>query len=157
MRSRNCFSFCLIGLLGAVALGAQFRGFQAVTAAPPAPVTAKAGESFEIPLTVRIRSGYHINSDQPLENYLIPTQLAWDAPGFTTVGTRFPEAELVQYEFSDGPMSVFSGEIRIVTTIKAPKTLDGPATLQGKLRYQACNDKSCLAPTSVDVEAVVRP
>lgn len=154
---KRCYSLAVVVLLAAAALGAQLRGFQAAVALPPPPITVKAGETFELPLTVRIRKGYHINSDQPLEEYLIPTRLTWNTPGFEVLATEFPEAELVQYDFSDGPLSVFSGEFAVTTKLRAPKSLgDKPVTLTGKLRYQACNDKACLAPTSLDVSAVVR-
>ena len=154
---KRCSSLAVIAILTSAALGAQLRGFQAAVALPPPPISVSAGETFELPLTVRIRKGYHINSDQPLEQYLIPTRLTWDTPGFEVLATEFPDAELVQYDFSDGPLSVFSGEFAVTTKMRAPKAMgDKPVTLTGKLRYQACNDKACLAPTSIDVSAVVR-
>jgi len=161
MKSKSFCSLAAAVVLAATTLGAplgaQFRGFQAAVALPPPPVSAEPGEEFDLPVTVRIRDGYHINSHQPLEEYLIPTRLTWEADGFEVLGVEFPQAELVQYEFSDGPLSVFSGEIAVTTKLRAPKTLgDKPVTLTGKLRYQACNEKACLAPTSVDVQAVVR-
>lgn len=154
MRSRASSSFLFAALLlSAAALSGQFRGFQAASVAPVPPVEAKAGETFSIPLTVRIRPGYHINSDKPLEEYLIPTNLSWDSAPFEVVEVKFPAPELVSYEFSETPLSVFSGEIVIETKLRAPKPLPGPKELVGRLRYQACNDKSCLAPTSIDVKA----
>lgn len=154
MRSRVCSSLVAAALLlGSGGLSAQFRGFQAASAAPIPPVEAKAGETFTLPLTVRIRPGYHINSNKPLEDYLIPTNLSWDSAPFEVVEVKFPQAELVAYEFSESPLSVFSGEIVIETVLRAPKTLPGPKEMAGRLRYQACNDKSCLAPTSIDLKA----
>ena len=147
---------CIGLLIGATALSAQFRGFQAASPLPPPPVEAKAGETFTIPLTVRIRPGYHINSDKPLEDYLIPTNLSWDSAPFEVVKVKFPAPELVVYEFSEQPLSVFSKEIVITTTLRAPQKLPGPKEMLGRLRYQACNDKSCLAPTSVDIKAHIR-
>ena len=145
-----------IALLAALALTAQFRGFQAASVAPAAPVTVKPGSEIKIPLVVRIRSGYHINSDKPAEDYLIPTQVAWDASPLQVVRVDYPEAEIVSYPFSEKPLSVYSGEIEIVTVLRAPADAKPGDTIPGRLHYQACNDKACLAPTSVEISVPVR-
>ncbi len=116
---------------------------------PGPPVALKAGETVVVPLTVQIRGGYHINSNQPNEDYLIPTRLTWTAAPVEVKDIRYPEPEQVTYGFSDKPLSVYSGRIVIRTTFQAPAQL--PSELTGKLRYQACNDKACLPPKTVDV------
>ena len=51
---------------------------------------------------------------------------------------------------------MFSGEFQIVTHFKVPsKAATGPATLTGKLRYQACNNTMCLPPKTLDVSLQV--
>jgi DsbC/DsbD-like thiol-disulfide interchange protein len=137
--------------LGALAAAAQFRGFQAATVAPPAPVQIKAGQEARVPILVRIRPGYHINSNKPAEDYLIPTQIAWDSAPLEVVRVEYPEAEVVTYDFSEKPLSVYSGEIEIVTVLRAPANAKPGDTLSGRLRYQACNDKACLAPASTEI------
>ncbi len=106
---------------------------------------------------VRIRPGYHINSNQPREEYLIPTAVTWQAPALDLVGVEFPEAEIVRYSFSDEPLSVFSGEIVITTIFRVPEKAPKISEIRGSLRYQACNDKSCLAPTSAEFTAPALP
>ena len=146
-----CSKSAVVALLAALALGAQFRGFQAASVAPSPPVTVKPGAEVRVPLTVRIRSGYHINSDKPAEDYLIPTQVVWDAAPLQVVRVEYPEAEIVSYPFSEKPLSVYSGEIEIVTVLEAPANAKPGETLSGRLHYQACNDKACLAPVSTDI------
>jgi hypothetical protein len=52
-----------------------------------------------------------------------------------------------KYDFSANPVSVFSGNFEVVTRFKAPPTASpGMAFMNGKLRYQACNNKECLPP-----------
>lgn len=144
-----------LALCSVVIAGAQFRGFQAAAVLPPASITVKPGAEVQVPLTVRIRSGYHINSNEPAEDYLIPTQVAWDAAPLEVVRVEYPEAEIVNYPFSEKPLSVYSGEIEIVTVLKAPAGAKPGETLSGRLHYQACNDKACLAPTSVELSVPV--
>jgi len=143
--------------LAAPSLFGQFRGFQAASVTPPAPVELEAGEEIVVPLIVRIRPRYHINSHEPLEDYLIPTAVQWETPGVDDLGAEFPEPELVTYLFSDSPLSVFSGQITIRAKLRAPADYRGGIDeLTGKLLYQACNDKSCLAPTSASFSVPVR-
>jgi hypothetical protein len=143
--------------LSGVTAGAQFRGFEAATVLPPAALEIAAGETADLELIIRIRPGYHINSNRPNEDYLIATSLIWDAAPYRVETIEYPAAEQVQYEFSDKPLAVWSGEFRIHTTIRAPARKPAGATeITGRLRYQACNEKACLAPVTTDVKAVLR-
>lgn len=145
-------------VLAGLAAGQTFRGVRPASVLPVAPVAVEAGAVVEIVVPVQIRPGYHMNSDKPNEQYLIPTSLEWTADGFEVESVEYPEAEEVVYAFSDKPLSVFSGKILIRSRIRAPKTL--PPSLEevtGKLRYQACTDKACLAPRTVDVKVAIRP
>ena len=75
----SCFAF-LVGLvLFAAPAVAQFRGFQAASVEPTPLVELKPGEVADVALRIRIRRGYHINTDKPSEDYMIPTRLTWDA------------------------------------------------------------------------------
>jgi thiol:disulfide interchange protein DsbD len=145
-----------LALLAATAAWGQFRGFQAAVVSPAAPISLEAGKTVEGSLVVRIRPGYHINSNKPAEQYLIPTKLTWNTAGVETEVT-YPESELFMSEFSTEAMLVFSGEIEFKTKFKAPAKLPtGLTELAGTLRYQACTDKACLAPTSLDVTIPLR-
>lgn len=160
MRSKlnRCSSlgFGVLALFAATAAWGQFRGFQAATFAPAAPVSLEAGKTAEASIMVRIRPGYHINSDKPAEEYLIPTKLVWNTAGLETEVT-YPEAELFVSQFSEEAMFVFSGEIELKTKFKATaKFPAGLTEIAGTLRYQACTEKACLAPTSLDVSIPLR-
>jgi DsbC/DsbD-like thiol-disulfide interchange protein len=119
-------------------------------------VALEAGKTVEGSLAIRIRPGYHINSDKPAEEYLIPTKLTWTTPGLEAEVT-YPESELFVSQFSDEAMLVYSGEIEFKTKFKASAKLPAGLTeIAGTLRYQACTDKACLAPTSLDVTIPLR-
>jgi hypothetical protein len=135
---------------------AQFRGVQAASVMPPKGVEIKPGEDLAVALKVAIRPGYHMNSDNPAEDYLIPTRLTWDVAGLTLKSVEYPKAETVKYEFSEKPLSVFSGTITLLSTFKVPEPLPaGLNELTGKLRYQACNEKACLPPVTAEVSVPV--
>lgn len=146
----------VLALLAANAAWGQFRGFQAAVASPAAPIALEAGKTVEGSLVIRVRPGYHINSNKPAEEYLIPTKLIWNTAGLEAEVT-YPESKLFVSEFSDEAMLVFSGEIEFKTKFTASAKLPpGLTEIAGTLRYQACTDKACLAPTSLDVTIPLR-
>lgn len=102
---------------------------------------------------MQVKPGFHINSNKPNDEYLIPLRLTWNAPPFEVVETRFPKPSQESYPFSTKPLSVYSGELAVETVLKVPANAPaGSSNLTGKLRYQACNDKMCLPPKTVDVQ-----
>jgi DsbC/DsbD-like thiol-disulfide interchange protein len=142
--------------LGALTASAQFNALEVASVLPAAPVKVAAGKTVEVPLNIRIRRGYHINSDKPAESYLIPTKLTWDLSVFNAASIKYPEPEVVKYDFSDKPLSVYSGTIEITSTLAAPTELPAGLTeLSGKFRYQACNDKACLPPRTTEFSVPV--
>ena len=142
---------------GALALPAQTSAPHVVSATPPPDLAARAGADVQVPLRITIRAGYHINSDKPADEYLIPTALTWSPGSLALKGVAYPKAESVKYEFSEQPLLVFSGTVtlnsRFSVAAGAPK---GPLSLAGKVRYQACNDKMCLPPRTLDVSVPLR-
>ena len=127
-----------------------------LSVAPPPRVTAKAGSTVEAKLAVELRDGYHCNSDKPSDEYLIPLKLTW-APGVLEAAEIvYPKPQMEKYTFSEKPLSVYTGDFQIVTTFKAPASARaGQAMLTAKLRYQACTDRMCLPPKTVDVSLPV--
>ena len=121
---------------------------------PPRKVVVKAGATIDSALKLELRQGYHVNSNMPAEDYLIPLKLTWNAGPLEAEGTTFPKPEFRKYSFSQKPLSVYAGDFEIVTHFKA-KAMPGPATMTGKLRYQACNDTMCLPPKTLEVKVDV--
>ena len=136
--------------------GQQFGGIEAASVVPPAPVALKPNAEIVVPLMVRIRAGYHINSHTPFEDYLIPTKLTWQAAPLSLKKTEYPDGEIVAYEFSEQPLSVYSDKIVIKSTFRTPEKIPAGLTeIPGKLRYQACTDKACLPPRTIEVAVPV--
>jgi hypothetical protein len=119
---------------------------------PPRKLTVKVGAAADSALPLQLRSGYHVNSTTPSDEYLIPLRLTWNAGPLEAAGFSFPKAQMEKYSFSDKPLSVYTGDFEIVTHFKvAAGAVPGPSTLTGKLRYQACNQTMCLTPKTLDV------
>jgi hypothetical protein len=132
------------------------QGSGVLTVAPPSKVSAKRNETAEAKIAVQLRKGFHVNSDNPSDAYLIPLRLTWHRSELQVVETVYPKPKMETYEFTSKPLSVFTGDFDIVTRFQVPpKAQTGTAVLLGKLRYQACNEKMCLPPRTVEVRLPV--
>jgi hypothetical protein len=119
---------------------------------------APRGSAFEVAVVVDIASGYHMNSHKPLDEFLIPTTLTPQAPvGLKPGEVVYPPGQSLTFSFSPNkPLSVYSGKatLRLRIEVAADAAL-GPQSVPMTLRYQACNDTSCLPPVKVPVAAQV--
>lgn len=155
MRFWNFSTKASLAALAAVGAWAQAPGVLSVQE-PPKLVVGR-GEEARLVLKASVRPGYHANSSTPAEEYLIPLRLTWDPHGpLQAAEIIYPKPKYEKYEFTDKPISVVDGEFEIVTRFRrAPNAQPGPGYVSGKLRYQACNEKMCLPPKTVDVKAAV--
>jgi thiol:disulfide interchange protein DsbD len=127
-----------------------------ITIAPPEKLTAKAGGTVEVKTALQMRPGYHCNSNTPSDDYLIPLKLTWTPGPFEAPQVAYPKPQMEKFNFSDKPLSVYTGDFVITTKFKvAANANPGTTFLSGKLRYQACNDRMCLPPKTVDVSLPV--
>jgi len=111
------------------------------------------GRAFDVAVVAEIMPGFHVNSNKPLEDYLIPTQLLPELPaGYKLLGTTYPPGKLTKFEFSEKKLSVYEGTFTLRMRIQAPTGAQlGKTTLPLTLRYQACNDFACLPPVKIPV------
>lgn len=125
----------------------------------PADLTIKAGSAAEVTLLATVREGFHVNSHQPVQDYLIPTRVVLAEPGpFVLEKAIYPDGELKSFGFApDEKLSVYEGTIRIPLRLRArPGAPAGTHTLRVALHYQACNDQVCLRPTRREVTLRLR-
>ena len=132
--------------------GAALAQTNLLTVAPPPKLHAKRGDTVTAKVRAQLRPGYHCNSNTPSDDYLIPLKLTWNADPLQVGKVIYPKPQMEKYQFSEKPLSVFSGDFDITTEFAVPaKALSGPTIVSGKLRYQACNDTMCFPPKTVDV------
>jgi Disulphide bond corrector protein DsbC len=116
------------------------------------------GKEFQAAVVAEIRSGYHVNSHKPADEYLIATTLTPQLPeSFKLVDTIYPAGRQEKFSFSpDKPLDVYAGSVtfklRLVAEAGAPV---GAVKIPVILRYQACNDTTCLPPVKIPVELKV--
>jgi hypothetical protein len=128
-------------------LAPQGRTF--VTFTPMNRVTVAPGHSTPVQFTFHVQDGYHINSNKPIAEELIPTQLHFSLPGEMVVGRiRYPAGALTSFPFDPKQkLSVYSGDLIINGLLVAPTSANsGPYTVHAELKYQACDNNACYPP-----------
>jgi len=148
----------LLTLLAAAAL-AQSGKAPSVSVAPVPQVTATRTQQTMVSLDFRVASGFHINSNAPKSEFLIPTQLKMDLPTDIVLGKiEYPAGQDVAFPFSpDEKLSVYSGDFTIKVAVHPLKSVvPGKYVMHGVLRYQACDNAQCFPPKSVPVSFDVK-
>jgi len=140
----------VIGLVSAMAW-AQAPGQVVKAKVTVAPGDVRPDSIVKASVDVEVLPGYHINDHHPTLDYLIPTEVKLD-PNKEVTGNNiiYPKGALKKFAFSDAPLSVYEGTVRVDIALQLDhKTLPGDYEVKGKLEYQACNDHACLPPASV--------
>ena len=117
------------------------------------PQNVAAGKRSVLELHFRVIEGFHVNSHTPKSELLIPTQISLQpATGVKAEPLEYPAG--TAYSFSFDPtekLDVYSGAF----TVKLPVVADaGAHTVDGTLRYQACDHAACYPPRSLLVQVI---
>ncbi len=117
------------------------------------------GEPGNVDLRFHIANGYHINSNQPSEEFMIPTALHMGATTDIVIGKiNYPAGQDVSFEFApDQKLNVYTGNFTVGVTVRPLHTVPpGKYAMRGSLKYQACDNRACYPPKQVPVEFEVR-
>jgi len=114
--------------------------------------SAQPGRTYPAATLISIAPDWHINSAIPNQDWLIPAQLEIDTLSEVTPHTvMYPNGDEVF--LLDETMSVYGGRIifyyDVTISDNAP---EGEVILPVRLTYQACNDKECQPPQTIDAD-----
>ena len=112
-----------------------------------------AGKRSVLELHFRVVDGFHVNSHTPKSELLIPTQITLQpSAGVKAEAVQYPAG--TSYSFSFDPtekLDVYSGAF----TVKLPVVADaGTHTVDGTLRYQACDNAACYPPRTLPIQVI---
>ena len=141
----------LIALICLPLLLGQTSGYLSV--GHPQKAVGKRNASVQVKIPLSVQPGFHVNSNAPNEEYLIPLKLTWSDTGPLQPGAVvYPKPTNEKYEFAEKPLSVLTGNFDVVANFKVSSSASaGPGAVTGKLRYQACNDRACFPPKTIDI------
>jgi len=115
-------------------------------------IVVTAGHSAPVQFNFHVQNPYHINSNHPLTEELIPTQLHFSLPPEVAFGKlQYPAGQMMSFPFDPSTkLSVYSGDFMIKGIVLAPgQASSGTYTIHGELKYQACDNNACYPPKSL--------
>jgi hypothetical protein len=130
-----------------------------VTFSPPELTSVDRGHQADVRLQFRIPSGYHINSNQPKQEYLKKTELKMDPPTDIAIeGVNYPAGEDRSFPFApDEKLSVYTGDFAVKVVVRPLKSvLPARYAIHGVLKYQACDNAACYPPKQLPVSFEVK-
>jgi hypothetical protein len=156
---RRIFPLFLTLILVTASAAAQQGAAPSVVMAPvPLTTTPRAAQT-TVDLNFRVNSGFHINSNAPKSEFLIPTSLKFDLPTDIILGKiGYPAGEELSFPFSpDEKLSVYSGDFTIGLAVHPlASVVPGKYIMHGVLRYQACDNAACYPPKNLPVSFEVK-
>ena len=119
-----------------------------------APDKIKKGRVVRASVTMDIPAGLHVQSNKPLDKFLIATKLDVETPSGMKVGPiSYPRALMRKLKFSKGMVAVYEGKSVVRFNVTVPQNYSGGSgEIKGKLRFQACDDESCFPPVTREVK-----
>jgi thiol:disulfide interchange protein DsbD len=151
-------------LTRAAPIGAATVLALALAAAPPDPVAwkiegapakaAKAGDRFSVRLVAQIQDGWHLYSMKEVADGPVATRiwLAEGQPVQLAGAIQSAPPEMVQDPSFGVEVEQYQGQAEFTLPLRAT----GPAQkLAVNVSYQSCNNRLCLPPKTVKVEAAL--
>jgi uncharacterized protein len=140
---------------------APLSGARSIVTAQASKVNPSAvapGEEFDVEVTLTIKDRYHLYANPAGSDEAIPTviSLAPDS-GPTLVEVRYPPGESKALDAGGlGMVSIYEKKAVATARLKLPTDARaGTTTVKFRVRYQACDDRACLAPANLDVPLTI--
>jgi hypothetical protein len=134
-----------------------------VSVAPIRTIVVTRGSKAPLNVEMQVNKGFHVNSNKPLDELLLPTVVHLSPPeGIMIMNVRYPEGEQLALAFmGSDKLSVYSGPFVVTAEVRVPKTAAlGTQRVHGEVKYQACDNRQCFPPKSTPLEfdvKVVKP
>ncbi|MFV2071536.1 MAG: protein-disulfide reductase DsbD family protein [Thermoanaerobaculales bacterium] len=139
--------WCAVGILSAQGLEPD-PVFQVKLVADRSP--AVAGEELRLAIVLSIDRGWHVNSDEPGDEFSLPTTVDFELPdSWATPEVAFPDGERIEFEFADTPIEVWEDRAVMLARLIVPDSASGVVRLRARVTAQACNNTQCLPPVPV--------
>lgn len=147
--------WCLLAGIGMMEGGAAAAAAPEILAIAPYHAADKvvAGAPFQLALEVKPKDNWHITSNAPTGEFAVPTTLTF-APvsGIVIDKVVFPPHVVKQLTKTGDKSEVFEGTFSVLVHGRADAKLSpGSYTLEGRFRYQGCNEVTCLPPAEKPV------
>jgi hypothetical protein len=110
----------------------------------------KAGSVVNFELSLKIKKGWHINSNKPLDENLVPTVIEFnDTVSYSVLKIKYAQPVLKKLSFSENILALYEylAVIKIQILIKKDFKKQN-LIVNGKIQYQPCDNQTCLFPVT---------
>ena len=134
------------------------QGVVTAKVAEPEPKVVEAGGFFEVAVTLSIKDNYHLYANPAGSDDVMPTviSLAPNAP-VRLAQIRYPQGESKNLAASgDARVLVYEKDVTLFVKLRVPPDpKPGATSVPLRVRYQACDDKACLAPVTLEIPVTI--
>lgn len=126
---------------------------------PPEITSISRGHLGGVVLQFRIPNGFHINSNQPKQEYLKKTELKLDAPtDIAIAGVTYPAGADRSFPFDPNEkLNVYTGDFAVKVLVRPLKTvMPARYAVHGMLKYQACDNAACYPPKQLPISFEIK-
>ena len=110
-------------------------------------------------IKLKIASDWHINSNKPLQDYLIPVKLtiADGNEDWALSNVKYPEPTIKKLNFENEALALYEGNVMLTANLwpRSNRNSSKFTKLDLQLQLQACNNDLCLPPEKVTLEFAV--
>jgi hypothetical protein len=135
------------------------RKAPSVSMTPVSVTNVTRGRSNPVNLRFRVSSGFHVNSNQPKSEFLIPTALKLSTPTDIIIGkVTYPAGSEMSFAFApEDKVSVYTGEFPVVVEVRPlAEVIPAKYMIRGELKYQACDNAACYPPKKLPVQFEIK-
>jgi len=119
--------------------------------------TVKRGGSAKGTVVLSIPGGLHVNSNRPRSEFAIATSVRLTGRGVTVGRASYPPGRNRKFSFSEEMLNVYEGRVPMTFTVSVPSGFKGNSiSIRAVVKYQACTNEICYAPTSKEVTLTAR-
>lgn len=144
----------------AAASGGQTETKQLRLSIAASNATVRAGERVALELDIELKPKMHVYAPGVQSSYLPIEWTMTDSPVAVAHEVSLPKPEMLRLEAIGETVPVFTGKLRLVRDItladdgklKAALDADGNFSVEGVLRYQACDDRICYIPKDLPLK-----
>ena len=135
------------------------RKLPSVSMSPSPVATITRGKPNPVKLHFHVGSGFHVNSNKPKSEFLIPTALHLNPPTDIVIGRiNYPSGEEMSFAFApEDKLSVYTADFPVEVEVRPlASVVPGKYMIHGELKYQACDNAACYPPKKLPVEFEVK-
>lgn len=110
------------------------------------------GETIDVAFLLDILPGWHINGPALADQFLISCTLMIDeGDTIEVVEIFFPDPETRAFSYSEVELQIYEGKVVLGARVKVGNAVpQGETVLKASFLYQACDDRSCMAPETLE-------